>query len=113
MELIAPDAELRDLANAPDQRVAIKGKEAILEAWNLWEEVFDDLRTDIDEYTALGDFVICDAHWVGQGKGSGISIDVRQFDVYEYRDGKCVSAILGIKSKEEALKVAGVKTAAG
>jgi ketosteroid isomerase-like protein len=113
MELLAADAELSDLANAPDQRSAIKGKEAILEAWALWEEAFDDLRADIEEYTALGDFVICDAHWVGHGKGSGISIDIRQFDVFEYRDGKCVSAILGLKSKQEALKAAGEKTAAG
>jgi ketosteroid isomerase-like protein len=113
MEVLAADAELSDLANAPDQQSTIKGREAILAAWALWEDAFEDLRAEIEEYTALGDFVICDAHWVGRGKGSGISIDVRQFDVFEYRDGKCVSAILGLKSRQEARKAVRERTAAG
>jgi ketosteroid isomerase-like protein len=103
--VIAPDAEMTDLANAPDQRRAIKGTDAIREVWTLWAEAFDELRADVEEYTAVGDFVICRSHWVGQGKGSGISIDLRQFDVFEYHEGKCVSAMLGVESKAEALKM--------
>jgi ketosteroid isomerase-like protein len=106
LELIDPDAELIDLANAPDQDQAIKGKDAIREAWTLWTEAFDELRAEVTEYTAVGDFVICDTHWVGQGKGSGISIDVRQFDLFEVRDGKWIAATLGLKSKKEALEAA-------
>ena len=49
------------------------------------------------------------AHWQGRGKASGMSIDVRQFDVYELRDGQIVRATLGLKSKEEALEAAGLR----
>lgn len=37
-----------------------------------------------------------------------MSIDVRQFDVYEFRDGQIVRATLGLKSKGEALEAAGL-----
>jgi ketosteroid isomerase-like protein len=107
LELFADDAELVDHANAPDQHRAIKGTEAIREALALWKEAFDQLRADVEEFTDVGDFVICETHWVGQGKGSGISIDVRQFDLYEFRDGECVAATLGLQSKQEALKATG------
>ena len=36
-----------------------------------------------------------------------MSIDVRQFDVYEFRDGLIVRATLGLKSKDEAIEAAG------
>jgi len=51
--------------------------------------------------------VICATHWHGQGKSSGISIDVRQFDLYEFRDGKVVGTTLGYRTKDEALTGAG------
>ena len=35
LRFFSPDAELRDLANAPDQARAVKGIEAIREAWTL------------------------------------------------------------------------------
>lgn len=104
--MFAPDAELVDLANAPDQPRAIEGRDAISEAWSLWMGAFDELRTDVEEYVGVGDFVICAAHWVGRGKGSGLSVDVHQFDLYEFRQGKIVAASLGLNSKQEAMEAA-------
>ena len=53
--------------------------------------------------------VICAAHWQGQGKTSGIAIDVHQFDLYEFRDGRVIRAVLGFRSKNEALEAAGLR----
>jgi len=106
LQFFSPDAELRDLANAPDQAGGVKGVGAIREAWTLWTAAFDELRADIEEWIDAGDAVICAAHWRGRGKASGMSIDVRQFDLYEFRDGKIVRATLGLKSKREALEAA-------
>lgn len=113
VELIAPDAELVDLANAPDQRTTLRGPDGIRQAWELWAAAFDELRAEVAEYTAVGECVICDSHWIGEGKGSGISIDVRQFDLYEYRDGRCIYAVLGLSSKEEALEAARARAVEG
>jgi hypothetical protein len=45
------------------------------------------------------------SRWVGKGKASDISIDVRQFDLYEFQDGKVVRATLGLGSRQEALNL--------
>jgi ketosteroid isomerase-like protein len=108
LEVLAPDAELRDLANAPDQSGVVKGRAAIREVWTLWTEAFDEFRADVDEYMDRGDVVICAVHWHGQGKGSGMVIDTHQFDVYELREGKVVRGTLGFQSKAEALEAVGL-----
>jgi ketosteroid isomerase-like protein len=108
LEVFAPDAELRDLANAPDQAGVTKGTEAIRRAWTLWTAAFDQLVVEVEEWTDAGDAVVAEAHWQGRGKTSGMSIDVRQFDLYEFRAGHIARATLGLKSKAEALEAAGL-----
>jgi ketosteroid isomerase-like protein len=108
-ESFAADAVLQDLQNAPDQPVTAEGVQAIRQNLNLWAAAFDELRVDIEEYIDAPNAVICAAHWQGQGKTSGISIDVHQFDLYEFREGKVVRAILGFRSKDEALDAAGLR----
>ena len=107
--MFASDAEFVDFANAPDQQQAIKGTDAIRETWGRWMEPFDELSAEVEEYSSAGDFVLCATHWVARGKESGMSIDLRQFDLYEFRQGKVVSATLGLRSKEEATEAAGVR----
>jgi len=106
--LYAPDAVLQDLRNAPDQPVVVEGAPAIRQVLKLWVAAFDELRVDIEEYIDGPSAVICAAHWQGQGKTSGISIDVHQFDLYEFREGKVVRAVLGFRSKDQALEAAGI-----
>ena len=107
-EVFASDAVLEDLQNAPDQPVTVEGGQAIRETLNLWADAFDELRVDIEEYIDGPNAVICAAHWQGQGKTSGISIDVHQFDLYEFRDGRVIRAVLGFRSRNEALEAAGL-----
>jgi ketosteroid isomerase-like protein len=107
-EFYAADAVLQDLRNAPDQPVTVEGVQAIRQTLNLWAAAFDELRVDIEEYVDGPDAVICAAHWQGQGKASGISIDVHQFDLYEFREGSVVRAVLGFRSKNDALEAAGL-----
>jgi ketosteroid isomerase-like protein len=105
----AVDAELQDLANAPDQAQVVKGIDAIRDVWTLWTAAFDELIVEAEDWTAVGDVVIGKVHWQGLGKASGMSIDVRQFDLYELRDGLVTRVVLGYKSKQEALAAAGVR----
>jgi ketosteroid isomerase-like protein len=108
LKFFAPDAELVDLANAPDQGSVVKGIDAIGQAWTLWTAAFDELRADIEDQVDAGDVVISAVHWHGTGKASGMSIDVRQFDVAEFRRGQIVRATLGYRTKADALKAAGL-----
>jgi len=109
LAFFAPEAELRDLANAPDQDRVVKGIDAIREVWTLWSGAFDQFRAEVEEWTDAGDAVIGAVHWQGRGKASGMSIDVRQFDLYEFSAGKIVRATLALKSKEQALEAAGLR----
>jgi ketosteroid isomerase-like protein len=104
----ASDAEFQDLANAPDQHSVVRGPEAIVEVAQLWLSAFDEFSADIEEYIGGGDFVICSTRWHGQGKASGMSLDLHQFDVYELQQGKIVHGTVGFKTKAEALKAAGL-----
>jgi ketosteroid isomerase-like protein len=107
MQFFAPDAELRDLAGAPDQPGVVKGADAIREAWLLWTAEFDELSDEPEEWIDAGDVVIRRTHWQGRGKASGITIDRHQFDLCELRDGMVVRAIFGLDSIEEALEATG------
>ena len=104
----APDAEIRDLANGPDQPQVVRGIDQMRQVWALWLDAFDELHTDLEEVIDAGDAIVCKGRWIGRGTTSGMSIDVRVFDTYEFRDGKVVRATLGYRSKEEAFKALGL-----
>jgi hypothetical protein len=50
--------------------------------------------------------VILAVRWRGEGKESGVAIDNAQYDVFEFRDRKVVRAVLGYRSRDEALEAA-------
>jgi ketosteroid isomerase-like protein len=108
MTRYAPDAELRDLANGPDQPTLVRGTDQIRDVWALWTAAFDELHADVEEFFDAGPAVVCASHWIGRGKASGMSIDGRQFDVFELRNGKIIRAVFGCKSKAEALEAVGL-----
>jgi ketosteroid isomerase-like protein len=108
LEVFAPDAELLDLQNAPDRPAAIQGIDEIRDAVNLWIGAFDELHAHVQEWIDAADAVVGAVHWHGQAKATGISVDSHQFDVYEFSDGKIVRAILGYRSRDEALESAGL-----
>ena len=107
VEAWAPDAELRDLENAPDQAGVVKGPDSIREVAELWASAFDEFSADIEEYIDAGDFVICAVRWHGEGKASGVALDQHQFDVFELRGGQIVRGTMGFRTKAEALEAAG------
>ena len=96
------DVEVRDLAHAPDSPEAVKGRRALLTLVAEWHEVFDEFRSEISEYEAVGDHVICATRWIGKGRSSALSIDVFQYDVYEIEDGKIIRATLAYPDKQSA-----------
>ena len=113
LDLWAPDAELRDLGNAPDQARVVNGREAIQKVGELWGAAFEEFSAEIDEYIDGGDFVVCSVRWHGQGKASGASIDLHQFDVYELGGGQIVRGTLGFRTRNDALHAAGLSEAVG
>jgi ketosteroid isomerase-like protein len=104
-----PDVEWRDLLHAPDTPELIRGIPALRANWDTWEEVFDDFTVEVDEYVDVGDCVLVVTHWRGRGKDSGLAIDLKTVDVYEFADGKIVRVTLSYSDKDAALKAVGLE----
>jgi ketosteroid isomerase-like protein len=104
----ANNAEFRDLQSAPGQPVTVTGRDAMRSVWADWTAAFDEFRADVDEWIEAGDAVIADVNWWGTGRESGLTIDSRQYDLFEFEGGKIVRAVLGYRSKEQALEAAGL-----
>jgi ketosteroid isomerase-like protein len=104
-----PDVELRDLMNAPDTPELIRGISALRATWDTWEQVFDDFTIEIDEYVDVGDCVLAVTHWRGKSKDSGLAIDQKTVDAYEFADGKIVRVTLSYPNMDAALKDVGLE----
>jgi ketosteroid isomerase-like protein len=68
---------------------------------------FEQSHTDIAEYIPVGDSVVCEAHLRGRGKGSGVEVEMRNWQVWTVRDGKVVAYRM-FTTKREALEAAGL-----
>ena len=103
-----PDIVLCDLRNAADAQQVLTGSESVRALLAQWSEVFDDLGVEVYEYLDDEPYVICDARWYATGQQSQMSVDVRQVDVYEVRDGRIIGITLGYTTKAEALEAVGL-----
>jgi ketosteroid isomerase-like protein len=103
-----PDVELRDLQHAPDAPECLLGIDAIPAYWAQWDAAFDDFAAEIEEYIEAGAYVLTATRWHGKGKDSGLEVDVRAVEVFEFADGKIARLTTGYSNKAEALKAVGL-----
>ena len=73
---------------------------------NFWRN-FERPHTDIEECIPVGDSVVFAAHLRGQGKRSGAEVEMRNWQVCTFRDGKIVGYRM-FTTKREALEAAGL-----
>jgi ketosteroid isomerase-like protein len=103
------DVEWRDLRHSPDASERLRGRDAVRAYWKQWDDAFDEFTAEIEEYIDAGACVVAVTHWRAQGKASGLVLDERSVEVYEFADGKVVRATMGYANKDEALKAVGAK----
>jgi ketosteroid isomerase-like protein len=97
------DIEWRQLQHAPDTPERLNGVSAVLANWDQWEAAFDDFGAEIEEYIDGGAYVLAVTRWRATGRDSGVAIDLRTVDVFEFADGKIVRATIGYSDKDAAL----------
>ena len=69
---------------------------------------FERSYADIEEYIPVGDSVVFAAHLRGKGKGSGVEVEMRNWQVCTVRDGKVVAYRM-FTTKRKALEAAGLQ----
>jgi len=109
MAVYHPEVELRDLQPAPDSPERLVGRAALEAYWTQWEDAFADLVAEIEEYIDAGACVVTSTHWRAKGKDTGLPVDLRTADVFEFADGRVVRATLSYRNTDEALKAVGLE----
>jgi ketosteroid isomerase-like protein len=110
LTLLAPDVEIVEWPDAPDPRT-FRGHAGARRAREAWAEVWEWLRSDVEEVAEAGDRVVVCGRTHAKGKGSAVEVDVEAFNVYTLRDGR-VTRIELFTSKGPAMRAAGLTEAA-
>ena len=72
-----------------------------------WLGAFEEWGYDTEELIDVGDSVVVRVHQWGRGKGSGVSVDNRFWQVWTFREGKVIHSTHHWE-KEQALEAAGL-----
>jgi ketosteroid isomerase-like protein len=95
--------------SVPGPEAAERGVPAMSHAWVEWLRAFRDFRVVPVEFYEVGDKVVVEQVFHGEGRGSGISLDeIHGAAVLTLRNGK-VTQFTGYTSVEAALADAGVR----
>jgi ketosteroid isomerase-like protein len=74
----------------PVEESSAQGHEAVRASLVRWKSEWDDYELIPEEFADMGDHVVATVRLRGRGRGSGIEVDARFYDVYKLRDGKIV-----------------------
>jgi ketosteroid isomerase-like protein len=105
----------REIVWNPVEETPRQGHDAVRENLRRWETEWEDLRTVPEEFLDAGERVVVTVHLAGRGRGSGIDVDARHYQVWTIHDGKAVrmdeftdrsDALEAVGLREEDLKPA-------
>ena len=92
----------------PVEELPTQGHDAVRADVAHWKSAWDDYELILEEFADLGsDRVLATVRQRGRGKGSGIEIDARFYDLYTLRDGKIVR-MDQFMERSEALEAVGL-----
>ena len=101
-----PDLHLDEWQEAPGAR-SYRGPEGVQAALDSWFETWEWMRVEIEDLREAGDRVFFSLHQRAKGKGSGVEVEIRSWNVYTFRNGKLTRIQLFLDA-EQALEAAGL-----
>jgi ketosteroid isomerase-like protein len=90
----------------PIEELPTQGQDAVRASLAHWKADWDDYEVMPQELVDMGDRVLATVRLRGRGRGSGVEIDARFYDVYTLRDGKIVR-MDQFTERSEALEAVG------
>jgi uncharacterized protein len=83
LEAMHPDCEVRGI----EVRETLRGHDALAAGFRDWFDAFDEFAVEPEEFVLDGDRVLVPVRQRGRGKGSGLEVEQRFFQLFELRDG--------------------------
>jgi uncharacterized protein len=102
LAILDPDIVYRSAQEAP-----VQGREAVRAAWERWEASWDEVEMTSEEIIDAGDRQLQVILFRGRGRGSGVKVEARFYEVYTVRDGRTVRWE-EFSDRAEALEAAGL-----
>ena len=93
-------------SRSPD-RGTYSGIEGITQLFSVYWEAFESFTLTPEEFIETDDVVIAVVHGVGQGRSSGVDVEVRGPHLWTFRDRKVIGFAL-YQELPEALEAAGL-----
>jgi ketosteroid isomerase-like protein len=84
------------------------GLDAIRDNIEHWKTAWEELEVTAEEFIDTGDHVLVTLHHRGRGRGSGIEVDTRFYELYSVSDGKVVR-VDEFSERDKALEAAGLR----
>jgi ketosteroid isomerase-like protein len=90
----------------PIEASPTQGHDAVRADVASWKSAWDDYELTPEEFVDRGDRVVVTVRLQARGRGSGVAVDARFYDVYTLRDGKIVR-MDQFADRSEALEAVG------
>lgn len=91
----------------PVEEAATQGHDAVRANLERWERDWEAYEANPEEFIDAGDRVLVAVQFRGRGRGSGIEVDTRLYEVWTLRDGKAVR-MDEFAERSQALEAAGL-----
>jgi ketosteroid isomerase-like protein len=102
-----PAVALSEWPDAPGART-YHGPDGVRRAFENWFDTWEWMQIEIEDIAEVGgDRVLFTLRQRARGRGSGIEVEIRSFNVYTFRDGN-VTRIQLFTEREPALEAAGL-----
>jgi ketosteroid isomerase-like protein len=96
-----------DIVWNPVEESSAQGHDAVRASTARWKSEWDDYELIPEGFADAGDYVVATVRFRARGRGSGIEVDARLYDVFTLRDGKIVR-MDQFTEQSEALEAAGL-----
>jgi ketosteroid isomerase-like protein len=106
-EVVHPDGAI-DLSRNELNPEVYRGYDGFLRWVKTVEEIWDQFTVVPEEFIDAGERVFVGIRISGQGKGSGVEVNMRVFNVWTFRDGKVWRLTGGYRDRAEAREAAGL-----
>ena len=92
----------------PVEESSAQGHAAVRASTARWKSEWDDYELIPEEFADVGDRVVVTVRFRARGRGSGVEVDARLYDVFTLRGGKIVR-MDQFAEQSEALEAAGLR----